>query len=65
MRQEQTEAPEQCEHPLPVAHTLNGRNLGVLTEEISPEPVNDVLALCLFSGSDSTGPPGYRHERAR
>jgi hypothetical protein len=57
--------------------------LGVLTEEISPELVDEVvaatgcgerrvrllparavvyfvLALCLFSGSDSAGPPGYR-----
>ncbi|MFD7137519.1 transposase domain-containing protein [Streptomyces sp. NPDC059894] len=57
--------------------------LGVLTEEITPEVVDDVLeltgrverrrrllsaravvyfvlALCLFSSSDSTGPPGYR-----
>ncbi len=57
--------------------------LGVLTEEISPELVDEVveltgcrerrrrllparavvyfvLALCLFSSSDSAGPPGYR-----
>ncbi len=57
--------------------------LGVLTEEITPEVVDEVLeltgraerrrrllparavvyfvlALCLFSSSDSTGPPGYR-----
>ncbi|MFD8384642.1 transposase domain-containing protein [Streptomyces sp. NPDC059679] len=57
--------------------------LGVLTEEIRPELVDEdveltgcgerrrrllparavvyfVLALCLFSGSDSAGPPGYR-----
>jgi hypothetical protein len=57
--------------------------LGVLTEEISPEVVDEVLeltgrvecrrrllparavvyfvlALCLFSSSDSAGPPGYR-----
>ncbi|MEU1276631.1 transposase domain-containing protein, partial [Streptomyces sp. NPDC005799] len=56
--------------------------LGVLTEEITPEVVNEVLeltgkverrrrllparavvyfvlALCLFSSSDSAGPPGY------
>lgn len=57
--------------------------LGALTEEITPEVVEEVLeltgraerhrrlrstravvyfvlALCLFSSSDSTGPPGYR-----
>src|SRR6266516_2615320 len=49
---------------LPVADRVPDRlcpvGLGVLTGEISPGMVDEVIGLCLFSGADSMGPPGYR-----